>query len=149
MDSALSFTRPADPVIKIRELAYVRFRKPDLATTERYLLDFGLHPSARTTDGIYMRGTGPVHHLYTAEKGTRSEFLGLGFLAADRSDLELVRTVPGASAVHESPEPGGGARVVLRDPSGFRVDVVWGMQELPELPMRPPLPVTPLAARRG
>lgn len=141
MDYELSFTKPHDPIIKIREVAYVRFRKPDLVSMEGYLRDFGLHLSARTADAIYMRGAGPTRHIYIAEKGNRSEYLGLGFLAADRTDLQRIATVPGASEVHASLEPGGGERVVLRDPGGFRVDVVWGMEELPELPIRPPLPL--------
>jgi hypothetical protein len=144
MDYAFVLTKPHDPVIKIRDIAYIRFRKPDLGSMEGYLRDFGLYLSARTAGAIYMRGTGPTHHVCIAEKGHRSEYLGLGFLAADRSDLDRIATVPGASEVHESSEPGGGKRVVLRDPAGFRVDVVWGMKELPELPIRPPLPFNTL-----
>ncbi len=38
----------ADPVVRIRDLAYVRLRVPDLDAMERYLGDFGLARSART-----------------------------------------------------------------------------------------------------
>ncbi|PYM91996.1 MAG: glyoxalase [Candidatus Rokuibacteriota bacterium] len=141
MKVSRALTKPSDPVVKVWDVAYIRFQKPDLGSMERYLRDFGLHLSARTADTIYMRGAGPTHHIYIAERGRRSQYLGLGFAAADRTDLERIATVPGASKIHASPEPGGGQRVVLQDPSGFRVDVVWGMEELPELPIRPPLPV--------
>jgi hypothetical protein len=139
--------KPVDPMIKVLDVAYVRFRKPDLRLMERYLLDFGLHLAARTAEAIYMRAAGPTHHVYIAESGRRSEYLGLGLLAAERADLERIASVPGASKLHASPEPGGGERVVLTDPNGFRVDVLWGMDELPALPLRPPLPVNTLTRK--
>ncbi|OGL20405.1 MAG: hypothetical protein A3F92_11040 [Candidatus Rokubacteria bacterium RIFCSPLOWO2_12_FULL_71_22] len=147
MQDGNPLTPPRDPIIKVRDVAYVRFRKPDLAVMQDYLRDFGLAPSARTDEALYMRGASPMHHVYIVERGKRSEYVGLGFLAADEADLARIAAVPGASAVHESPEPGGGARVVLRDPAGFSVDVVWGMRELAALPLRPALPFNTAAQK--
>ncbi|OUL92954.1 glyoxalase, partial [Paraburkholderia hospita] len=48
--------------------------------------------------------------------------------------------MPGASDVERSPLPGGGYVVRLTDPSGFRVDAIWGQAPAATLSHRPPLP---------
>ncbi len=44
-------------------------------------------------------------------------------------------TVPGASAVEAIDEPGGGRRVRLREPNGYQIEVVWGLETLPAIPV--------------
>ena len=47
--------------------------------------------------------------------------------------LHKISKVDGASSVEMVYEPAGGKRVTLTDPDGFLVEIVHGMNELPEL----------------
>src|SRR4030095_12418227 len=121
-------------VIKVRELAYGRLRAPDLDAMEEFLTHFGLTRSARTPTALYMRGTDPRHHLHVTEKGDPA-FVGFAYLAASNEDLARVAKAPGASAVESIDEPGGGKRVRLREPNGYQIEVVHGIQDLPAIPV--------------
>ena len=116
-----------EPIVKMRDIAWVRLRVPDLDRMETYLLDFGMQRSARTGSALYMRGTGASHHLHISEKGDAAGLVGFGFVAASAKDLDALAKVPGASAVHEIDEPGGGRRVILHDPWGTRIELVHGV----------------------
>jgi hypothetical protein len=52
--------------------------------------------------------------------------VGLGVTVGSRDELEALQAVPGAGAITTHQHPGGGACLVLRDPSGFRVEVLHG-----------------------
>jgi catechol 2,3-dioxygenase-like lactoylglutathione lyase family enzyme len=117
-------------VTKIRDVAYVRLRVPDLDRMEQYLVDFGMRRSARTNGALYMRGDGPSHHLHISEKGDTPGLAAFGFLASSADDLDALSRVSGASPVHDIPEPGGGRRVVIHDPWGTRLELVHGIEEL-------------------
>jgi len=129
----------SSPVIKVRDVCYVTYQHPDLDKAEAFLVDFGLVRSARTEDALYMRGGSSAHHIYVAKRGTSSKFLGLAFEADTRSDLEALCSHPGATPIQAIAGPGGGERVGVADPDGFQIDVVYGIQELPELEIRRPL----------
>ena len=45
--------------------------------------------------------------------------------------------VEGASPIEDIDEPGGGKRVRLTDPDGFQVEVIYGMEQLPKIPLAP------------
>jgi catechol 2,3-dioxygenase-like lactoylglutathione lyase family enzyme len=119
-------------VIKVKELAYGRLRAPDLDEMEEFLTHFGMSRSARTDDALYMRGTDSAHHIHVTEKGEPG-FIGFAYLAEKEEDLALLAATPGASAVEEIDEPGGGKRVLLREPNGYRIEVVHGIGELPAI----------------
>jgi catechol 2,3-dioxygenase-like lactoylglutathione lyase family enzyme len=121
-------------MIHVIDVGYVRFRAPDLDRMEAFLTDFGLVRSARTEDALYMRGTDGLHHVHVTERGEPA-FLGVGLLAASRSDLDAIARAPGAGPVEDVDEPGGGRRVRLRDPNGIAVEVVHGVKELDPLPL--------------
>ena len=87
-------------MIKVTDLAYARFRAPDLDAMESFLEDFGLVRSARTDTALYMRATDQDHHVYIAELGA-PEFVGPAFYAASQADLEKIAKVPGASDVED------------------------------------------------
>lgn len=131
---SLPLVRP-EPIIKVDDVAYVMFQKPDLDLLERFLLDFGLVRQARSEGALHMRSAASQHHVYVAFRGADSRFLGIGFRAASRADLDLLARAAGA-AVQPSGDPGGGERVTLTDPAGFRIEVVHGMSELEPLPIR-------------
>ena len=56
-------------LIKVKDLAYVRLRAPVLDVQEEFLTHFGLTRAARTPNALYMRGTGPRHHLHHRRHG--------------------------------------------------------------------------------
>lgn len=123
-------------VIKVTDMAYARVTVPDLKVAETFLTDFGLSISARTPNAIYARGTDSPHHLYVAELGD-PRLIGFAYYAADRSDLDRVAKLAGASAVEDINEPGGGKRVRLKEPNGYQIEVVHGIEELEPIAISP------------
>ena len=82
------FTPRAEaPVIRVADVAYVRFARRDLARAERYFVDFGLKVSARTDKAIYLRGVLPQHHCVIIERAEHDAFGALGLRAASARDL--------------------------------------------------------------
>ena len=49
--------RAANPTIKVRDLAWLEFQKPDLAGSERFAHAFGFTTVSRTADELQLRGT--------------------------------------------------------------------------------------------
>ncbi|HZU88147.1 MAG TPA: VOC family protein [Stellaceae bacterium] len=136
-------------VIKVYDLAYGRLGAPDLDKEEEFLTDFGLIRSARTPTALYMRGTDPPHHIHVTELG-EPRYIGIAFHAASYDDLEKIARVPGASPIEDIDEPGGGKRVRLRDPDGYQVEVIHGMEMLAPIPVtRPPVNSAVEKRRRG
>ncbi|HYB43091.1 MAG TPA: catechol 1,2-dioxygenase, partial [Candidatus Methylomirabilis sp.] len=126
-------------MIKVKDLAYGRLRAPDLDIMEEFLTHFGMIRAARTPTALYMRGTDASHHLHVTEKGEPA-FVGFAYYAASEEDLDRVARAPGASPVERIDEPGGGKRVRLREPNGYQIEVVHGIESLPPLPV----PSTPM-----
>ncbi|MGO8917262.1 MAG: hypothetical protein ACLQJR_15250, partial [Stellaceae bacterium] len=121
--------------IKVTDIAFGRMRAPDLDRAELFLTDFSMARSDRTRTALYMRGTDPAHHLYVVELG-EPVFVGCGFYAASEEDLHRLAREAGASAVESIDEPGGGKRVRLRDPLGYQIEVVHGIERVAPLPLR-------------
>jgi len=122
-------------MIKVKDIAFVRFSAPDLEQMERFLRDFGLMVTARETDVIYARGTDPSPYLHVTERGEHG-FRGVAFEAASAEDLDALARLEGASAVEKINTPGGGRRVRFTDPDGYAVEVVHGREALAPLPVR-------------
>lgn len=127
-------------MIKVHDIAYVRFSAPDLDVMEKFLGDFGLSTTLRTPERLHVRGTDPAPYLHVTEKGA-PDFLGVAFEAASAADLEAAASLEGASAVEKIDAPGGGRRVRFVDPDGFAVEVVHGREPLPPLPTRAAAPL--------
>ena len=121
-------------MIKIQDIAYVRYAVPDLEAMARFAAEFGLVRVSEDADVLYHRGTDPSPYCHVAEQGDPA-FVALGLEAASRADLERVATIEGASAVEQLEGPGGGLRVSVSDPDGFRIDVVHGRDLLDPLPV--------------
>jgi len=123
-------------IIKVRDIAWIRLRAPDLDRAERFLTDFGLACSARTDRALYMRGSDPAHHIHITELGD-PKVLGIAFHAEAEADLHrLAQRAEGASPVMTLEQPGGGRVVRLTEPNGFPIEVVHGVATLPPLPVR-------------
>lgn len=134
-------------MIKVHDVAYVRFAAPDLEKMERFLTDFGLVVSEREEGRIYARGTDPSRYLHVTEPGEPA-FLGVAFEAASAEDLREASKLEGAGSVEAIDAPGGGQRVRFRDPDGFVVDVVHGREPLAPLPVEPRVPINLGSDRR-
>ncbi|MPY56001.1 VOC family protein [Streptomyces spongiae] len=130
--------RSRNPVIKVVDLAWLEFEKPDLSRAETFARDFGFQIAARTERELWLRGTFSGPPCMVIRKGRASRFIGPAFRAAERTDLDRLAGATGTS-VRESDVPGGGAAVGLLDPSGLPVRVVHGGETLPALPEQKPL----------
>jgi len=122
-------------MIKVRDIAFVRFGAPDLDAMERFLVDFGLVMHGRDGDRLFMRGTDPVPYVHVTERGEPG-FRGLALEAASAEDLASAAELPGASDVEPIDAPGGGRRVRFTDPDGHAIEVVHGREAVPALPIR-------------
>jgi hypothetical protein len=81
------------PIVKVADLAFARLQSPDLDLAEQFLLDFGMVRVERTPDALYMRGTGPTHHIHVTHLGP-PRFIGLAFQAQSEDDLARLARVP-------------------------------------------------------
>ena len=127
-------------MVKVKDIAYVRFAAPDLEAMERFLSDFGLVVNARQSDVLYARASDPSPYVHVTERGEPG-FRGLAFEAASADDLRRASQLEGASDVEKIEAPGGGERVRFRDPDGFSVEVVHGREQLAPLPVRSAAPL--------
>ncbi len=127
-------------MIRVRDIAFVRFGAPDLDAMERFTNDFGLVTTERRDDTLYCRGTDPEPYVHVTERG-ESGFRGVAFEATSAADLEAAAQMEGASAIEPLPGPGGGQRVRFSDPDSNPVEVVHGRELLEPLRVRKPLPL--------
>ena len=109
-------------ILKVEDVAYVRFRAPDLAAMRSFLQDFGLTAVESTDQRLVMRGAGAAPVLHVTEQGEPG-FAGVAFRATVAADLERLAAADGA-AVEDLDLPGGGKVVRLTDPDGHGVEVV-------------------------
>ena len=114
-------------IIKVRDIAFGRLQAPDLDAEEEFLVNFGMVRQERTRNALYMRGTGPAHHLHVTHLGDKPKFNGFAYHAQSEEDLKRIAKAPGASGIEHIDEPGGGMRVRLTEPNGFQIEVVHGI----------------------
>jgi catechol 2,3-dioxygenase-like lactoylglutathione lyase family enzyme len=128
--------RRPEPIGRAVELAFLRWEKRDLAPTEAFWRDFGMHIVSRTDDRLVARGTGPSPCIAIAQKGPHDRFVGPAFRMSDDTDLE--HFVDSLDARWLAPEqiPGGGKGVELADPSGRPVWLLQGQSRVDPLPVR-------------
>lgn len=130
--------RSRNPVIKVADLAWLEFEKPDLDRAEVFARDFGFAIAARTEGELWLRGTFAGSPCMVIREGRTSRFIGPAFRAAERGDLDRLARATG-STVRDIGVPGGGQSVALLDPSGLPVRVVHCAEQLPALPEQEPL----------
>ncbi|MCA8900610.1 MAG: VOC family protein [Hyphomonas sp.] len=154
-DRSVLGTKPVvrpEALIKVDRIAHLVFEVEDLGPQEAFMQDFGLRTVEKSDTHLFMAGSGVDPFIYCAQKGKVSRYVGAAYVANSASDLEvLARTVEGASAVEDFEGPGGGSRVILTDPFGFKVYVMHGQKEKPvdEFEREKPLPVnTPFNKQR-
>lgn len=108
-------------IIKVEDIAFVRFQAPDLSEMRAFLEDFGLK-CFEQDDTLYARANDGAPFSHVTHIGEK-RFVGLGFQAQSRQDLELLAKREGV-CVEAVDWPGGGYVVRLTDPDGNLVDVV-------------------------
>lgn len=129
--------RAQNPVIKVRDIAWLEFEKPDLVAAEKFAGVFGFTTSLRTDAELHLRGTFAGSPAVIIRKGPTSRFTGPAFHADSDSDVLRLADRLGKT-VAPLPEAIGGIAVDTLDPSGARVRVVSGTHELPALPEQVP-----------
>ena len=130
--------RSTDPVIKVRDLAWLEFEKPELEGAEAFAHAFGFATSYKDVAELHLRGTRAGSPAVIIRRGAKSRFIGPAFLAADDRDLPRLADHLGTT-VSALPENLGGLAVDTREPSGARVRVVSGCHQLSALPGQTPL----------
>lgn len=129
--------RSRNPVIRVVDLAWLEFEKPDLVRTEAFARAFGFHTAHYGADELHLRGTRAGGPCVVVRRGRRSRFAGAAFRACD--DTDVLRLADRFNtAAGPLPEALGGISVDLVDPSGMPVRVVAGGHRLPELPAQHP-----------
>jgi catechol 2,3-dioxygenase-like lactoylglutathione lyase family enzyme len=121
-------------MIKVQDIAYVRFAAPDLDAMQRFAADFGLGLTARENDTLYHRGSDPSPYIHVTESGDAG-FSGVAFEAASADDLTAASKLKDASPVQKIEAPGGGQMVRFTDPDGYQVEIVHGRERLAALPV--------------
>jgi hypothetical protein len=129
--------RSRNPVIKVHDIAWLEFEKPDLSAAEAFANAFGFATVLRTADELQLRGTDAGAPCVMVRRGTRSRFLGAAYQAQDETDLHRLAEVTG-TRTRPLPETVGGLSIDLVDPSGVPVRVVAGMHPLESLPSQTP-----------
>lgn len=125
--------RSRNPVIKVADLAWLEFDKPDISRAAAFARAFGFTTTAVDSGELHLRGTDAGAPCVIIRRGPVTRFRGLAFRADDESDLLRLASKTGVTPV-ALPEYIGGRAVDLLDPNGTPVTVVAGLHELPALP---------------
>lgn len=128
-------------------LRSVALTLPDLAAAEDfYTRVWRLEVVGREDDAIYLRGTGPAHHLLSLHRGDAVAIRNLTLSArSEEALLAVAAAVPEAGGEILSPisvitEPGGGIGLTVLDGYGRIYRVVHGdarHEDIAEQPDRP------------
>lgn len=124
------------PLIKVKQLAYVRVQANDLNVAEKFLTEFGLVVAERDDQQIYFRGTDAEPICYILSQGNQ-DVTAIAFDAESAEDLTKISQADGASAIETLDGPCGGQVVRLTDPLGMQVEIVHGRTPLAPLEAAP------------
>jgi hypothetical protein len=130
--------RSSDPIIKVHDIAWLEFEKPDLSRTQMFAQAFGFATSLSTSEELHLRGTEPGAPCVIIRRGPRPRFAGVAFTAQDGRDVLRLADTTGRTT-RPLPDILGGVAVDLVDPSGIPVRIVSGLTPLDALPNQSPL----------
>ena len=91
-------------MVKVQDIAYVRFAAPDLDAMQRFAADFGLVLTAAEDGVLYHRGTDSSPYIHVTELG-EAGFRCVAFEAASADDLVAASQLEGASKVEKLDAP--------------------------------------------
>ena len=129
--------RSRNPLIKVTDLAWLEFDKPDLSRAAAFAGAFGFHTTAHSADELHLRGTDAGSPCVIIRRGPATRFRGFALHAEDEADLLRLAAQTGSTPV-ALPDSLGGKAVDLVDPSGNRVKVVAGLHDMPAMPSQAP-----------
>lgn len=132
------------PLIKVDDMAHVRFAAPDLAAMRAFLEDFGMTVFEQG-GRLYGKGSDGRPFVHVTERGD-ARFLAIGLRAETIADLDRLAAAEGVP-VEELEAPGGGRIVRLTDPDGYGVEVVAGQAKGRAGPAFPDPPRNTAAAK--
>lgn len=124
--------RSRNPVIKVHDIAWLEFEKPDLTRAEAFAHAFGFATVLRTDTALQLRGTDPGAPCVIIRRGAATRFRGIAFTAQDEGDVLRLANATGTRP-RPMPDGIGGLAVDLVDPSGIPVRVVAGTHRLDAL----------------
>jgi catechol 2,3-dioxygenase len=117
----------------IHGLRSVALNVPDLARAEQFYTEvWRLVVVARSSDALYLRGTGADHHLLSLHQGETIAIRHVTLRARSEAALLAVAhaTLAAGGRVQRSiapiDEPGGGVGLTVRDPDGRLFQVLHG-----------------------
>ena len=122
--------RAINPTIKVADLAWLEFEKPDLVRAETFARAFGFAVAAREPDALYLRGSLPGAPCVLIRRGAHSRFVGPTLKVGEAADLHRLARAT-CRRVEPLTDPTAGCIVRLTDPSGFAAGVVHLGSELP------------------
>lgn len=132
----------------VRGLRDIAIGVTDLDAAVRFYTDtWHLGVAARSDAAVYLRGTGPSHHLLALYRADQAEVRMLTFHAAGSAQLDTIAansTAHGGKVLaqrHAVDEPGGGEAVVIRDPQGRVLRFVHGDAMHADTTPRPDRPI--------
>jgi catechol 2,3-dioxygenase-like lactoylglutathione lyase family enzyme len=103
----------------------------DLDRTAKFYQEiWGLRPVAERAGSIYLRGTGPNHHIVALHARPKGELLRIDLTAADKATVDALHAQVAAAGGKEIEkpatitEPGGGYGFAFRDPEGRTIRVL-------------------------
>ncbi len=139
--SPLKTAQPArhpNPTAKAKRLAHLVFERPDLEQGEQFFHDFGLLTAEKKDGSIFLRAAEAAPYCVELKKGPEARLVAIGLEVRDQMDLDALAALPGAERI-TPPGPGGGNCVLLHDPSGRRIEAVYGQTPYEAIPLRDPL----------
>lgn len=132
-------------MFQVRDIAYVRYQVPDIERQAAFLADFGMRLHVQEADSLQMATHAGGYPAYLAQRG-ESRALGVGFAVSSRAALEEAAAQFGTQ-VRANEELGAGEIVTIADPDGFRIDLLYGGETVPELACREPLALNSIGRR--
>jgi catechol 2,3-dioxygenase-like lactoylglutathione lyase family enzyme len=133
--------RTSEPLVRATGLHHVVLAVRDLAAAERFYCDFGLTVAERTPGVLYLRAADRAHHVVQLVSGAAEGLVSVAMSVASEFDLRKLASLPCATPVAATAEPGGGLRVRLTAPGGITFEAVHGIVELEPRGLRPPAEV--------
>src|SRR5687768_5549390 len=79
--------RSRNPVIKVEDIAWLEFEKPDLTRAEAFARAFGFTTLTRTPEQVWLRGAHAGAPCVILRRGATSRFTGIAFKASDEVDV--------------------------------------------------------------
>src|SRR5947199_8759535 len=79
--------RSSNPVIKVADIAWLEFQKPDLVRAEAFANAFGFATMLRSQGELLLRGTDAGAPCIIVRRGSDTRFLGAAYQAQDEGDL--------------------------------------------------------------